>query len=324
MKKTETWQLVFNNSYATRQYMQLDPTTTIFSSGKKETLLSDGKSIFRTPLPSDVVMLIPLLGEVYKADQTAWDKAVKRYPAQSFVTAAPDMKESDFSANEWTLYTKNKAVVDFMKRHAQVSVVDTNGQQSNSNFLPTQKAFFILTNLDSVEREKAQWEIKYSRVMNEVIQIKENADEFKNLAYLMGINPEGLSESELFNIMKDILSSKAVDSEKNEFKIDWLDRLLNDSDKWYKIVIQKALTTERSAGGEKYITDDGYKNYSMNGTLIANNMVSLIGYLKDHKDLFDGLQDSLGMKKKELSQDQPVSTESDMEEKRKPGRPAAK
>lgn len=292
MKKTESWAVRYFKPYrhsTSRRPYPIDSTTVNIAKGIKRTLKADGTIVDRPLIDGEQAMQINLLGEYIIRERSGDGQLVdNHYPQQIFEIPKDGFAKKDFASEEWDILKKNKDIITFLQEHTQMSWKDTKGKQLNPNFPVGCDIYYTMHNLDGIEAEKAAQEIREHELTGVLIAIKQDHDELTNLAYGLAINPTGLSDSDIFNIIKDIIRTSP----------DKFEKFLKDGNNWFIIVINKALRTERGPAEENYLVDDGYRNYKMNGIMIAHNFDSLIGYFKDNEDIFEGLQNSLGMKKK--------------------------
>lgn len=287
MKKTETWAIRYFLPYkhaSNRRVHEINATTIDRVKGKTITLLSGGKTVERAAFKEETKMLIGVFGDhiVQEIDRHSKQRVTNRYPEQRFEVPKPGFTKADYG-DQWDILEKNRIVVEFLQNHAEVSWKDSKGNQLNPNFPPSCEIYYNLINLDGIEAEKADAEIKEHRLTGILIEYKSNPEELRNLAYGLAINPVSLSDNDIFNVIRDIIRATP----------DKFEKFINDGDKWYTIVLQKALRTDFN--GEKIINDDGNRNYRMAGQLIASGFDSLITYFKDNEKLFEGLMNKLGM-----------------------------
>lgn len=296
-KKTDTWAIrYFRPSKIRNRHHEISSTTFDVGKGTKRTLLSNGKLVEREMLPNEQGMLIGLFTEHIVKEIERGNLVENRYAQQLYEVPKSQYKESDFG-DEWDMLKRNKAIVDFLKEHAEVSYKDIQGKQLNTNFPVTSELWYNLSNLDAIEDDKALKEEKEHELTGILISIKKDPDDLLNLAYGLGINPVNMSNSDIFNLIKDIIREPVREGEKyNKFE-----KFVKDGDNWYTVVLNKALRTPRTPGGECFILNDGYNNFSMNGVQIATNFIHLVSYFKDHDDLFEGLMTQLNLKKKQLT-----------------------
>lgn len=303
-KKTDTYAIrYFRPTRIRNRHHEISSTTFDVGKGTKRTLLSNNKVVERELLPNEQGMLIGLFSEhIVKELDRSGNLVENRYAQQLYEVPKTQYKESDFG-DDWDMLKRNKAIIEFLKEHAEVCWKDISGKHLNSNFPVTSELWYNLYNLDAIEDDKALKEEKEHELTGILISIKKDPDDLMNLAYGLGINPVHMSNSDIFNLIKDIIREPIHEGEKmNKFE-----KFVKDGDNWYTVVLNKALRTPRTPGGENFILNDGYNNFSMNGQQIATNFISLVGYFKDHDDLFEGLMTQLNLKKKELtSQDSPT------------------
>lgn len=283
-KKTETWILRHTLSSQNQQSKRVSSVSFDFASGKSKTLLITGEVTTREISPAERVMPI-FLFEEFKEIVRGNDGIVRemRYLQKTFEVAKNPADDNDEQK-------KNRKTIEFLKSHYEVSYKDISGKEQNKNIKDGGKMYYTLINLDAKESQLAENEILYNELIAEIIALKENEQEFNDLAFGLGINPVGISTDKVFNMIKNMVAKNP-----QAFK----DFLMNDNDKVYKIVINKALRTKMPDSDFNFITEDENKNYKMNGQLLASSYDSLILYFKENSELFEYLQRNLGFKKNE-------------------------
>ncbi len=288
-KKTETWILRHTLSSQMQQSKRVSSVSFDFATGKSKTLLITGEVTTREISPAERVMPI-FLFEEHKEVARGADGIVRelRYLQKTFEIAKNPADDTDEQK-------KNRKTIDFLKSHYEVSYKDIHGKEQNKNIKDGAKMYYQLINIDAKETQLAENEILYNELVGEVIAMKENEELFSDLAFGLGINPVGISTDKVFNLIKSMIAKNP-----KSFK----DFLKNDTDKVYKIVINKALRTRMPDSEFNFIVEDENKNYRMNGQLLASSYDSLILYFKENSELFEYLQRNLGFKKNE---NQPTS-----------------
>jgi hypothetical protein len=289
MKDTETFVLRYLLSTEHGDSMPVSSTSYNYSTGVHETLLSTGVVIKRPKTEGEIVMPVYLTESVrlkVKVDGRMQDK---RFLQQSFELAKDRKNE--------TVQQKNARLkVEFFKEHNAVKYLDSKGVQLNPNFPETAKAYYELINLDEKEGGMAELEIKYNDLVAELISIKEIPEDLSNMAYAVGIDPQNLSPDAVFNLIKKVIQKDPFSFEK---------KIRNDSDKYHKIVVNKALRVKNPDSGSNYLIQTEQGMYSMNGQIIASSYDALILYYKENPEMFAFLENELGFKKKE-----PITTSS--------------
>lgn len=283
-KKTETWILRHTLSSQMQQSKRVSSVSFDFATGKSKTLLITGEITTREISPAERVMPI-FLFEEHKEVARGTDGIVRelRYLQKTFEVAKNPADDNDEQK-------KNRKTIEFLKSHYEVSYKDIHGKEQNKNVREGGKMYYQLINLDAKESQLAENEILYNELLSEVITLKENEEEFNDLAFGLGINPVGLSTDKVFNMIKGMIAKSPT-----AFK----DFLMNDNDKVYKIVINKALRTKMPDSEFNFITEDENRNYKMNGQLLASSYDALLLYFKENAELFEYLQRNLGFKKNE-------------------------
>jgi hypothetical protein len=283
-KKTETWILRHTLSSQMQQSKRVSSVSFDFATGKSKTLLITGEVTTREISPAERVMPI-FLFEEHKEISRGSDGIVRelRYLQKTFEIAKNPSDDTDEQK-------KNRKTIEFLKNHYEVSYKDLDGKEQNKNVKDGAKMYYQLINIDAKESQIAENEILYNELVGEVIAMKENEEAFTELAFGLGINPVGLSTDKVFNLIKSMIAKSP-----KTFK----DFLMNDNDKVYKIVINKALRTKMPDSEFNFIIEDENKNYKMNGQLLSSSYDSLILYFKENAELFEYLQRNLGFKKNE-------------------------
>lgn len=292
-KKTDSWVLRYSLSNQTLPQKQVQSISYNFSKGHYEHLLTTGEVITREPKENESRMPLFLFEEFFKEEKGKDGITRKnRYLQRTFDCPKPSSKKTDFSEEEWNVLQKNKCIIDFLKRHNEISHKDINGKQLNKNLPDGTKSYYELINTDDQSNQEAESEIRYNELINEVVGIMDNEDDFRALAWGVGMNPTGLSNSAIFNLMKNVVRNDMTG----------FDNFLHrDSDRYLKTVINQALRTAKTddANDESFITQDEHKNYRMNGVLLAGSYDSLLIYFKENSEMFEGLEIRMGLKKKQ-------------------------
>lgn len=254
-------------------------------------------------------MVIPFAEIVTRFNvQTGTDQ---KYKSMSF--EVPNGKIEGLEENQKRILESNQAKLEFMKRSLYVSWKDYSGKELNTNF-PTDSAdFYILENLDDMEYQKSSFDEKIKTLGYELVQIKKNKTEFYQLCYLFGINISTISVDMAYNLLSDTLTKNP----------DAFAKKMNDPDRWYKIVINKALRTLLPGHESMYLTEESageFTNYFQHGKLIATGFDALVGYYKDNVEIFEALESDLGLKKNgvapEVEQTKPEPVEQELPKKR--------
>ncbi len=282
MKSTETWVLRHLLSTQTSTNKYFSSTRHNYAKGITEHLLSTGTIIKRPKVEGEVLMPIFLLEEYFDNVVENGKLVRKRFLQKSWEINKDKGEDKDKDK-------LNRATIEFLQSHNEVDYKSLDGKQLNSNFPNGARAYFSLVNMDAKETEKANIEVKYNELVGEVIAIREDVAEFHNLAFGLGINPNGLSDDLVFNLIK-------AEIQKNPTKFEQF--IKHDNDKYHKIVINKALRTD-SGEGSNYLVQDELGNFKMKGQLLAPSFDNLILYFKENTEMFGFLEDALGFKKNE-------------------------
>jgi hypothetical protein len=320
MKKTNTWLLRYSQpSFKTHDPRTFPSETTDVKSGTYPTLLKNRTIIPRRadktkgeePMPIPMINTVEFEGKRYSAIHL--DIPKKEFDDKKY-----------FSEDEWAKCEKDKAIVKFAQKHLQTSYTDATGKQLNNNFYVEDQPYYILTDLDSKSEQIAENDQKIKRLGYELALTYQSEDktEFINLCYLMGVNPTNTELGTLYNILVT-----KIEEDPERF-----DKIIDNPDRWYRIVLNKALRTLRpnTSPAENYISESSegqYINYYMEGKHIATGYDALIGYFKDNSEMFSFLEIELELKKKEQKDTgsvetvQPLSLSSPETPKRR-GRPA--
>lgn len=297
MKKTDTWLLRYSipmqpNKVHDHRFFPTE--TTDVKAGTYPTLLKNREIIERKPDKKigQEPMPVPLV-QTWEGPHMEQGKSVTaRFSCLYLEIPKSQFKKADFTPDQWAKYERDGSILKFAKRQLQTSWCDANGNQLNDNFYVTDQPHYILVNLDGKENDKAEADKKVKKLGYELTLIYENEDktEFTNLCYLMGINPTGNDLSMLYNVLSEKIANDTENYEK----------VFTSPDRWYKVVINKALRTERAGYSENYInekTEGQYVSYFSEGRHIATGMDALLGYYKDNKEMFEFLEVNLGLKK---------------------------
>lgn len=298
-KNTQTWRIKY--LLPTRDTKKLIAASYYdYSKSRHIYLLRDGKTVERPLVAGEELMVIYLSEET----QQMYKNPDGRVENKRFVYK--DMEVAIDKKDETTKQRINRCLVDFLKNHYEVSWKSLDGKEQNNNIPQNGKVYYELENLDAKEAEMAEHEALCNELIAEVLEIKANPTDLSNLAFGLGINPVGLGDDKIFNLIKTVVRKdpKAF----HEF-------LHGDSDKYYKIVLNKALKTAKP-NGFNYIVEDLSGNYRVNDELVASNYAKLILYFKEFPQMFEYLEVELGFKKKEpqlASTKSEVETEVEME-----------
>lgn len=282
-KNTETW--VLRYMIPTIQHKK-EVSSRYFDSklGTNRFLYKDCTIKSIEPLEPNALFPLFLFDEYFgKGKEIDGCEKNKRYLQRSF--------EVNNNEKEETLEQKrDKACVKFIKSHYEVSNVSLSGDEQNPNISSNSTVRYQLINLDAIENEIADKEELVNELIGELTAIKKNSEEeFNNLSYGLGINPTHMSLQANYNFIVNQIKKDPLKFKKF---------LHEDTDKYFKMVANKALKVDKTAN-EPYIKDDGSGNYYMGGSLIASSYNSLIGYLKDNTEVMEFLEADLGFKKKE-------------------------
>jgi len=294
-KKINNWVLRYSKeTVRSSEFRDFPSQTTDINKGCTVTLLRDKKIIERAPKKEhgEEEMPIPL--------PERYTFGGKAYSARYLKTAKDGAKRTEFSEQEWFELEMGQAIVSFAKRSILCSFPDSTGKEQNTNFRVEGMPYFILTNLDSAQEERSKKDVKTKELGYELTLMfkAEDKAEFNQVAYLMGMNPTGISPEMVYNILSDKITEEPFQYEK----------ILTDPDRWLKIVINKALRTDipESNPVQTYLVEkpEGqFNNYFYADKHIATGMDSLVGYIKDNDDVLSYLESELGLKKKELKED---------------------
>lgn len=302
MKNTETWVLRYAISNQVSTQKQVVSTSFNYKEGKSHTLLLNGQIVSRPLTSVEKKMPIFLFEEHFEVERGPDGKDRKNRYLQKVLEVAKNEKESTPEQ------AKNLQIVKFLKDHFEVSWKNLKGEEQNPNFPIGAKIYYKLINLDEHETEVAELEKLNNEIIGNLIETKNNIEDFNNLAYAAGVNPAGLSSDQIFNILK-----KIIEKDPKAFK----EKILDDDDKYYKMVINKGIRMQKS-NNEPVIAEDENKNYKMNGILLAGNYDSLVIYFKDNAEMFEYLEIETGFKKKAAEANQ-----SELKEKKPAGKPKA-
>lgn len=312
MKSSTSWRLTYTRPFHGSFSSKLFPADSRnIHTGVDEFLLTTGKVINRPPRreAGESLMVIPFAEIVTRFNvQTGTDQ---KYKSMSF--EVPNGKIEGLEENQKRILESNQAKLEFMKRSLYVSWKDYSGKELNTNF-PTDSAdFYILENLDDMEYQKSSFDEKIKTLGYELVQIKKNKTEFYQLCYLFGINISTISVDMAYNLLSDTLTKNP----------DAFAKKMNDPDRWYKIVINKALRTLLPGHESMYLTEESageFTNYFQHGKLIATGFDALVGYYKDNVEIFEALESDLGLKKNgvapEVEQTKPEPVEQELPKKR--------
>lgn len=305
MKDTQTWELRYLLPSANPK--QLNPRSFDYDSKSETVLFKDGKFISRPLQDGDhkkiatIVLTEPYLGtgRDIEAGGNGLDRGKKSVKMKIEVPA--DSKAPEFEAKD--------GLIKFIIKHHEVRVPNSRGEETNNNARQnTNTPQFILVNLDEVENERAEYTTKCVEVIAEIIEIRKNEADFVNLCFGLGLNPTNESNGKLFNDIVRLINTKP--DKVNSF-------LHEDSDRYYKIVINKALRNDQP-GETKLLVENG-NNFYYNGEVVASvkaddrKIDGLISYFKENTEQFAFLERELGFKKNE----EPLTSV----ETKRPGRP---
>lgn len=317
MKKTETWRLTYCRPYHGFMPMNLFPTDSRNKiSGQDEYLLTTGKIINRPAKPElgESCMTIPLTSTTERYNQ--FTRQNEKHAC--VIIEVPIGKIESTDPSYIKIMELNKIKLDFMKRSIYVSYLDFKGRQLNENFPDGAGNFYILENLDAIERDKSINDEKIKTLGYELIQIKKSEEDFKQLCYLFGVNISQMNFDTAYNILSTLLEKDPLT----------FDKKMNDPERRYRIVINKALRTKMPSYESNYITEETtgeFTTYYQNGKLLATGYDALIGYYKENVEIFDALAHDLDLGAKKNGQASPKLTEEELteEEPKRRGRTKA-
>jgi hypothetical protein len=315
-KLTNTWVLRYSIPSIHLQPKAISNTTKNRATGAWSTLLSTGEIVHRQPLKNDKGDILDSLMPLFLFEQVYIDEIGRdgKKKQNAYMQQAWDLPKSEkgkefFPTDQWKLMERNSKIIEFLQGHIAVSWKDAAGNERNKNFNVTEKYYFQLMNLDSLQDESANNDLVIAELITEIGSVmKTDRAEFENICYGMQINPSNMGDGELFKLLKNIIT-------KNPKKFQAF--MHGDAEnRWFNIVINKALRT-KGEGEETVITQDEHNNYFANGLLLASSFDSLISYYRSNTEMFEKLEDTLGMKKKEATN----LTAEEKEPKKSPGRP---
>lgn len=312
-KLTHTWVLRYSLSSTHNTPKPISTLTTIISTGQQKWLKMSGEIETRPMLENEKSMPVFLFEQVFLDEVKNGKKVRNAYMQRTFEVAKPGVDKTQFAPEKWMELQRNKGCVEFFQQHIAVTCPDATGEQLNKNYSATDKAYFKLINLDLIDEQTADADLLGAQLLGEVGHImKTDRAEFENICYGMQINPFNMGDGDLFKLLKRLIFAD----------LKGFDKFLHGDgeSRWFKIVLNKALRFKQN-DGSTILEKDEHANFTSNGIVVANGFEALVAYYKAHPEMFDHLEITLGMKKKE-SIDQTEEAK-DPEQKRSPGRPKA-
>lgn len=283
-KNTETFLLIYK--IPTQHHSKsLSSNYIDIKTSKPKRLLITGDVVERALTENEKEMPIHLFDTYLgKGERIDGLERNKRYLSKTFEVAKnPENPEQ----------RKIKSTVDYISKHYEVSFKGYHaddfrlGAELNKNVGSTTRYYLI--NLDARDNELAEREEMIANLVHELSTIKNSSvEEFNNLAFGFGVNPFNLTLQATFNSIVSIIKDNPTR---------FSDFLHNDTDKYVKIVLNKALRVAKPSSNDTYVVENN-GCYYINGELIASNYDTAIGYLKENKEMMEFFEHELGFKKK--------------------------
>lgn len=284
-KNTDTYLLIYR--IPTQHHSkQLSSSYIDLKTSKTKRLLSTGEVSNSETLKEHEREMPIMLFDSYigKGERIDGLEAGKHYRAKSFEVSKDSKMPED---------RKIRDTIEFISNHYEVSYKAYHqddfrkGAELNPNLGSNIRYYLI--NIDARETQLAEREEIVAGLIHELSTIKNNSiEDFNNLAFGFGINPYNLSLQGTFNSIVAIIKNSP----------DAFSKFLHeDTDKYFKMVLNKALRINKPSSTDTYVVEDS-NCYYINGELIASNYDSVLGYLKENKEMMEFFEHELGFKKK--------------------------